>query len=195
MSRRGFTLAEALVALAVFALLFSAAWDFATNGFRLFRRGAARLDALHGAAFALERIKAELREAADSIRVRNAHPDAPVPRNDAIRFTRAGEGDGRATEVEIAFDPASRRVLKRTLGRTETIGEDVLALDIEVLKFPLPGARPALPALLVEVRQTVEGEGVPFRAVVVPRVPGRSVLDPCWVDNATGDTLTFDIGE
>ncbi len=96
--------------------------------------------------------------------------------------------------MEITFDPASQRVVKRTSGRTETIGEGILALEFELLKYPLPGGRPALPALLVEVRQTVEGEGVPFRAVVVPRVPGRAALDPAWVDNATGDTLTFGFG-
>lgn len=191
--RGGFTLAEALVALAVFALLFTALWDFASGGFRLFRRGAARLDALHGGSFALERIKAELREATDSLAVRSTRPDAPLPRQDALRFARP-RADGRpgAEEVEIVFLHDSGTIVRRASGGArETIGRDILGLHFELLRYPLPGERPPLHAVLVEVRCRVEGVAVPFRSLVVPRMPGRAALDPAWVDNETGDTIRF----
>lgn len=194
MTRRGFTLAETLIALGVFALLFTALWDFASGGFRLFRRGADRLDALHGGSLALERIKHELREARDSLMVRDTRPPSPLPRNNAVRFSRPRDAaDGReAEEVEIIHHPDTGVVERRTLRGTTVLARGILAVHFDLLRYPLGPDRPPLHAVLVEVRSRVEGEAAPFRSLVVPRVIGRAVLDPAWVDNETGDVIRFE---
>lgn len=187
-SRGGFTLAEVLIALAIFSLVMSAVYSFWIHGMRIFRRGTDRLDGLRTGMVALARLADDVRGAGDRIQADTDLPPGPIARNNRLTFSRR-ERDGTEREMVIRFDPQTRRITWRRGPERGIIASGVLGVDFRLQTWPLPGDSGWMPAVSILVILAVEGEPMTFRTLAVPRRAAHVLRDPAWLELDAQDAV------
>lgn len=187
--RRGFTLAEVLIALAIFSLVMSAVYSFWIHGMRMFRRGTDRLDGLRTGMVALARLADDVRGAGDQLRVENDLPPGPVARNNLLIFSRR-DSEGVEHDVTVRFDPETRRIEWRSGTLRRKIADGVLGVDFRLRAWPLSaGGSGMMPAVSIKVILAVEGEPMTFRTLAVPRRAAHILRDPAWLELDAQDAV------
>jgi type II secretory pathway pseudopilin PulG len=153
--RAGFTAVEAVVAVAIGAMVLGSAVAFLSWGTRAFARTSAKLDVFERAHLSLATLRATL---ADATRI---EPTA----GDALRF-QLGERAAR-----VVFDPAAGRVTLRVDGRRE-----VVVVPAGAQAFAIGSRQPGL------LRVTLKVGGRTFADdVLLPAVAARAARE-FWND-------------